>query len=154
MKKAASIPEPLVIEQSYYAPIEKVWDAITVKEQMQQWYFKPIKEFRAQPGFETRFNVEHNGKNYPHHWKIVEVVPGKKISYEWLLDGHPGNSQVTFELFAEGDKTRLVLTHIRLETFLPEENPDLSRGNFEDGWAYFTGEALKGFLEKGIIANK
>jgi uncharacterized protein YndB with AHSA1/START domain len=83
MKKRAVIPQPLIIEQTHHAPTEKVWDAITVEDQM---------------------------RNCLHPWKIVEEVHGRKIRYEWRLDDHPGNSQLTFELFAEGDKTRLVLT--------------------------------------------
>lgn len=28
----------LIIERTYEAPIEKVWEAITNKDQMKQWY--------------------------------------------------------------------------------------------------------------------
>jgi uncharacterized protein YndB with AHSA1/START domain len=38
-------------------------------------------------------------------------------------------------LFAEGAKTRLKLTHEGLETFQPEDHPDLARGEFAGGWA-------------------
>ena len=31
--------EPLVIERTLNAAIEKVWQAITGKDQMKQWYF-------------------------------------------------------------------------------------------------------------------
>lgn len=31
--------EPFVIERTFYSPVEKVWKAITDKDQMKEWYF-------------------------------------------------------------------------------------------------------------------
>jgi len=39
--------EPIVIERTYNAQIEKVWNAITNREQMKQWYFD-IADFKAE----------------------------------------------------------------------------------------------------------
>src|SRR5580658_2599202 len=103
--------EPIVIERVYTAPIEQVWEAITAVEQMRQWYFPTLVEFEPEIGFETRFDVENHGKIFPHIWKIKEVIPRKKISYEWKFGGYPGDSKVSFELFNEEGKTRIVLTH-------------------------------------------
>ena len=57
-----------------------------------------------------------------------------------------GNSFVTFELFVEGSKTRLKLTHEGLDTF-PKSNPDLAKENFVEGWTSIIGTSLKKFLE-------
>jgi len=54
---------------------------------------------------------------------------------------------VCFELFAEGDQTRLKLTHTGLETF-PVNNPDFVKENFVAGWTYFVNKALKEYAEK------
>ena len=97
---------------------------------MKQWYFPTLETFKPEPGFTTEFNVHHEGKNFIHMWKVTEVVPLKKISYEWKYGGYPGNSLVTFELLAQGDETILILTHAGLETFLPDINPDLAKENF------------------------
>ena len=51
----------------------------------------------------------------------------------------------SFELFDEGGKTRLRLTHVGLETFAPETNPDFARGNFLADWTALT-DLLKDFL--------
>jgi len=66
------------------------------------------------------------GRVYVHLLKITEVVPGRRLQYSWQYKGYEGLSYVTFELFAEGDKTRLRLTHEGLETF-PQEVADLKR---------------------------
>ncbi len=45
------------------------------------------------------------------------MIPQKKIAYTWRYESHKGNSLVTFELFPDGGKTKLKLTHEWLETF-------------------------------------
>jgi len=40
---------------------------------------------------------------------------------------------VSFELFAQGDKTKLVLTHKEIETFNPGKYPELAKQNVMEG---------------------
>jgi len=115
---------------------------------MKQWYFPQLETFQPEKGFETKFNVHHEGKDYLHIWKITDVVPMKKISLEWKYAGYPGNSLVSFELFPEGNKTRLVLTHEGIESFMPAKYPELGKKNFTEGWTAFMDKELKEFLEK------
>ena len=137
--------EPFVIERTYNAPVSKVWKAITDKDDMKKWYFD-LPEFRPEVGFEFNFRAGEKDKLYLHLCKITEVVKGKKLTYSWKYDGYAGESFVTWELFEEGDKTRLKLTHSGLETF-PADNPDLARHNFERGWTEIVGTSLKEYLE-------
>jgi len=65
-------------------------------DQMRQWYFPQLAQFKPEMGFETQFNVHHDGKDYPHIWKIKEVVPRKKFSRELRYGGYPGNSAGIF----------------------------------------------------------
>ncbi len=46
---------PFTIERIYNALIEKVWQAITDKDQMKQWYFD-IAGFKPEVGFEFSFS--------------------------------------------------------------------------------------------------
>lgn len=140
--------EPFIIERTYNAPIEKVWDAITNKDEMKQWYFD-IAAFKPEAGCQFQFTgTDKSGTiTYVHLCKIKEVVPLKKLSYTWRYEGYGGNSLVTFELFAEAHKTKLILIHAGLETF-PASNPDLAKHNFVEGWTHITGISLKEFLEK------
>jgi uncharacterized protein YndB with AHSA1/START domain len=136
--------EPLVIERTFEAPIAKVWTALTNVEEVRRWYYD-LKEFKPQPGFEFQFVVEHEGNTYDHRCKVTEVVPQKKIAYTWRYEGHEGDSLVTFELFDEGGKTKLKLTHAGLETFV--KTPSLARKNFVRGWTSLIGTELKQFVE-------
>ena len=136
--------EPLVIERTFDALVAKVWTALTNVDEMRRWYFD-LKEFKPQAGLEFRFVVEHEGNTYDHRCKVTEVIPQKKIAYTWRYNGHEGNSLVTFELFAEGDKTKLKLTHTGLETF--PKAPQFAQKNFERGWTQIIGTELKQFVE-------
>ncbi len=139
--------EPFVIERIYNAPIEKVWQAISDKSQMKLWYFD-LKEFKPEIGFEFQFKAgDNNEKQFLHLCKITEVIAGKKLSYSWRYDGYPGNSIVTFELFKDGNKTKLKLTHEGLETF-PQDNPSFAKNNFVMGWTQIIGTSLMKFVEK------
>jgi uncharacterized protein YndB with AHSA1/START domain len=139
-----NLAEAVIIERTFNAPVARVWKALTDVDEMRLWYFD-LKEFNPEPGFEFEFIVEHEGMKYHHLCKITEVIPQRKIAYTWRYKGHEGDSLVTFELFAEGDKTRLKLTHEGLETF--PKTPAFARKNFEAGWTAIIGSELKQFLE-------
>lgn len=135
---------PVVVERVFSAPAARVWQALTEAEAMKQWFFE-LKEFRAEAGFEFEFTVEHEGMTYSHRCKVTEVVPLKRLAYTWRYEGHPGDSLVTIELFAEGQGTRLKLTHTGLDTF--PKTPQFRRANFLKGWTSLVGSSLKAFLE-------
>jgi uncharacterized protein YndB with AHSA1/START domain len=140
--------EPFVIERTYLAPVEKVWQAITEKEKMKQWYFD-IKEFKPTIGFEFQFLGGSDEKKYLHLCKITEVHVGNKLAYSWRYDGYEGMSYVTFGLTAEGNSTKVKLTHEGLETF-PAHNPDFAKERFAEGWTFIIGTALKEFVEAAV----
>src|SRR6266446_8537039 len=140
------LAEAVVLERSFNAPAARVWKALTDADEMRIWYFD-LKEFKPEVGFEFEFTVEHEGMKYHHLCKITEVILPKKLAYTWRYQGHEGDSLVTFELFAAGDKTRLKLNHEGLETF--PKLPSFARKNFMEGWTQIIGSSLKDFVESG-----
>ncbi len=138
------VEEAVLIERTFNAPPERIWKALTDVKEMRQWYFD-LKEFKPEVGFEFEFVVEHKGMKYHHLCKVTEVIPQKKLAYTWRYKGHEGDSLVTFELFADGDKTRLKLTHEGLETF--PKTPSFARRSFMEGWTQIIGSSLKEFVE-------
>jgi uncharacterized protein YndB with AHSA1/START domain len=136
----------LIIERTYNAPIEKVWKAITDKNQMKQWYFD-LDEFRAEKGFRFSFYGEREGIKFLHKCEVLEAEPVTRLSYSWRYEGYPGNSIVTFDLNRESNnKTRLVLTHSGLDS-LVDGHTDFTRDNFAEGWNHIAGESLRNFVE-------
>lgn len=137
---------PFTIERTFRAPVEKVWKAITDKQQMREWYFD-LAEFRPEVGFEFQFYGGSEEEQYLHKCKVVTVEVNRMLAYSWEYDNLPGYSVVTFELFAEGEETRLKLTHEGLDSF-PKNKKDFTRGSFEAGWTEIIGSSLKNYLEK------
>ena len=139
--------EPFVIERTLNAPVQTVWEALTDKKKMKDWYFY-LSDFKPEVGFEFNFPGKGNeGQDYMHLCKITKVEPGKLLQYSWRYRDYPGNSFVTFELFPEGNGTRLKLTHEGLDTF-PQDNKDFAKESFEGGWTYLIGTSIKEFVEK------
>lgn len=137
--------QPFVIERVYNAPADAVWQAITDNAKMKEWYFD-IPDFKPVVGFEFTFTGGSKEQTYIHLCRVTEVVEGRKLSHTWRYDGYEGNSEVTWELFPEGDKTKVKLTHTGLETFPPLK--DFARESFTKGWTEIVGRMLKEYVEK------
>ena len=136
---------PIVLERTYNVPAETVWLALTNKNAMKVWYFD-LQEFKPELDFEFSFTgTTEDNTSYIHNCKITDVIPGKRLEYSWSYDGFPGISFVRFELFPDGNKTKLRLTHRGLETF--PAYPDFARNNFFMGWTSILDANLKNYLE-------
>ena len=91
--------DPVVVEQTYRASVDTVWNAITQVDQMRQWYFDNIPSFKPEVGFETQFNVRCEGRGFLHVWTVTKVAPPRFIECNWKYEGYPGDSFVVFEPF-------------------------------------------------------
>ncbi len=139
--------DPVIVEQTFNSSIDKVWNAITELNQMTQWFFENIPSFKPEVGFETRFDVHVEDKIFPHLWEITEVIPMKKITYNWRYEGYLGDAYVTFELFELNGQTKLKLTYKVVVSF-SEDIPEFSRKMAIEGWSYFIKASLKEYLDK------
>lgn len=143
---AATKEAPLVLERTFDAPVALVWKALTEPDSIRQWSFD-MKGFAPKVGAEFEFTGgDPQGIQYTHRCKVVEVKPGEKLSYTWRYEGYEGNSLVSFELFPDGARTRVKLTHDGLETF--PKLPAFDRKNFMAGWTQIVGASLKSFVEE------
>ena len=134
-------------ERIFNAPIVKVWNAISDVSEMRNWYFD-IEEMKLETGAKFKFIAgENEDKLYQHNCEITDIKTLYKLSYNWCYDGHPGVSNVTFELSEMENKTLLKFKHIGIDNF-PKDNPDFAFDNFVEGWYYIIHIALKDYLEK------
>jgi len=136
---------PIVVEEVFKSSIEDVWNAITRHDLMIRWFFENIPDFRAEVGFETRFNIVSGGRDFLHVWRVTEAIPLKKIVYNWTFEGYAGSADLSMELFEENDNIRLVVTSTPIESF-PQDIPEFKRESGLDGWNYFIKQRLKEFL--------
>jgi uncharacterized protein YndB with AHSA1/START domain len=137
--------QPIVIEQLVNAPADRVWQAITDRDQMKDWYFN-LKEFRPEMGFKFQFYGGTEDKQYLHLCKVTEVIPERKISYTWQYEGSETVSLVTFELDPEEEQTLVRLTHTGVEGF-PKDDPNFARESFVAGWTDLIRKLLKDYVE-------
>lgn len=137
-------PAPFVIERVFDAPADRVWEALTNKDEIKRWSFD-IPEFEPEEGFDFTFYGEKDGKRFKHLCNVTEVVQGRRLAYTWRYENVRGVSYVTWELFPEGGKTRLRLTHEGLETLAHAGEP-WARHNFEAGWSAIFDKGLRSWL--------
>lgn len=139
-------PAPIIIRQTHATPRPMVWRALTDPEQMRQWYFEELPDFRAEVGFTTQFDVTCEGRVFPHLWEITEVILGERLAYRWRYGGFTADSTVSWDLTDTGSgDTALTFTHT-WHTPLPEDDPILSREACVGGWNYFHHKRLQPFL--------
>ncbi|HSF55142.1 MAG TPA: SRPBCC family protein [Algoriphagus sp.] len=140
--------QPVVVEKEVTATKEKVWKALTEKDQMHHWYFD-VNGFEAVEGFQFQFVGQGiKGKDFVHLCTITEVIPEQKLQYSWVYEGYPGYSLVTFFLTETATGTKVKVIHLGLETF-PQETEDFARKNFAMGWNEIIGKLLPEYLEIG-----
>ena len=138
--------DPIIVEQRFNKPAETIWNAITVHDQMIKWYFDNLPDFKAEVGFKTEFNVISEERNFLHKWEVTEVIPLKKIVYNWQYEDYAGSADVAFEIFEEDDQTKLQIKVIVLEDF-SDDIPEFRRESCIGGWEYFIQGRLKEFLD-------
>lgn len=146
LERLRPAPASFVIERVFDAPAGRVWQALTNKEELKQWSFD-MPEFEAEEGFEFTFNGKKDGKVFIHFCRVTEVVDQRRLAYSWRYENTRGISHVTWELFPEGDKTRLRLTHEGLENLAHAGEP-WARYNFEAGWTSIFDDGLRSWLRR------
>ena len=144
--------EPIKLEIMLNAPVEVVWKALTSKDEMKKWYFD-IKEFKPEVGFEFIFYGGDENRKYLHRCKILIVEKLKRLSYTWSYDDYPGESIVTFELFEDGNQTRVKVRHEGIEKIHAGDDKNFVRESFVAGWNYIIGTSLKNYVEKANVKS-
>lgn len=138
---------PIIIQYKINAPIDKVWKALTDKNEMKSWYFD-IQDFEPEVGKVFNF-YEPGGENkYHHQCQILEIIPGRLLKHSWSYpDFSPLKTIVTWELSPEDHSVQLKLTHEGIENF-KDLGENFSRESFTGGWNSIIGDSLKTYLEK------
>lgn len=137
--------QPVVVEKEVLASKEKVWKALTEKDQMRHLYFD-VDGFEAVEGFQFQFVGQGtNGQDFVHHCTVTEVIPEQKLQYSWQYEGYAGYSLVTFILTETAAGTKIKVIHHGLETF-PQETKDFAKENFTLGWNEIIGKLLPEYL--------
>lgn len=138
--------QPVVTERTIPVTVERLWQALTDKEQLRQWFFN-LDDFKPEVGFRFRFpGTGHKGEQYMHICEITDVVPLHRLQFSWRYDAHPGYSIVNIELGEKDNQSWIRLSHHGIETF--PKGPDFAAESFQGGWNEIIGKMLPDFLAK------
>jgi uncharacterized protein YndB with AHSA1/START domain len=143
------VHNPIKHQITYKAPVAKVWDALTKREQLKKWYFDFPDTFIAEKGSVFEWTAgPPGGKQWLHRGEVTEVVAGKKLVHTWEYPGYSGKAQVTWEIEPlPGDHTALNFSFAILVPFDAKEE-GLKRKNFLSGWNDILNVGLKQFVER------
>ena len=138
---------PVVVTEIYHAPVEKVWKAITDKDEMKLWYFD-IPNFILKEGAVFDFFEPGESPKYRHRCQILAFEENKLLKHTWTHPDHSkGSSELLWELQEVEGGTKLTLTHTGLDSF-SDAGTDFAKENYRNGWNEILGKSLKSFLEK------
>lgn len=118
---------------------EVVFRALTDEQELTQWFpNQAVLEARVGGRMEFRFRRQETGEIDTMQGTVLEMVPGKKLSYSWKGDLVPDfpDTIVTWTLEpVERNKTQVTLVHSGLKGKLAEEH--------DKGWTYFIGRLVQ-----------
>jgi len=139
--------EPIIVEESFHLSPEQIWQVITDKGQMKQWYFD-IPDFELKVNSTFNFYEPGDAKRFHHRCTIKEIVPNRKLQYTWTHPSHSkGESLLTWEILPLGRYTLVKLTHSGIENFA-DAGDDFARENYKVGWQEIVDKSLREFLKK------
>jgi uncharacterized protein YndB with AHSA1/START domain len=139
--------ETFQIEKTYAVPIALVWQAITDKAMMKEWYFNFAEDFKLETGAVFEWKAGDTKDNqWLHRGKMLEIIPNQKLVHSWEYPGYSGSSIWKLSK-VDDDTTKVMLIH---EFTIPFDSSiaELKKENFEMGWNHIINISLQEYLEK------
>ena len=72
--------KPVMVEQTFHASADRVWQTLTDNRKMKQWYFD-MPALKPELGFEFQFDGQNEGRTFHHLCRITQVVTGKVLEF-------------------------------------------------------------------------
>jgi uncharacterized protein YndB with AHSA1/START domain len=114
---------------------EKVWRALTDPSLLAEWLL-PAVGLELEPGAAFTFQTQpHPGWDGTVNCRFLEIEPGKKLSYAWVVAEM--DTVVTFTLTPTSSGTRLSLLH---SGFRPDQRQNFGGARY--GWKMMGGKLL------------
>lgn len=138
---------PITVQFKINAPIEKVWKALTNKNEMKNWYFD-IPDFELEVGKQFNFYEPGDEKKYHHQGEILEIISHQKLKHSWSYPEFSNEKTiVNWEIQPADGETIVTLIHENIDNF-KEFGENFSRESFTEGWNGIIGQGLRQYLEK------
>lgn len=135
-------------ERVFNQPIDKIWRAISVAEEISTWFIKA--DFKAEQGYQYLFTAsEENG--------CVNITGEVKksdpytLSYTWVVDGTTAITTVTWKLESLENGTKLYLEHSGISNYEGDTAVRMFE-SFNGGWDNCMNE-LSSYLKTTVHAG-
>ena len=127
------MPDSITRSAVLAAPPRRVWSALADAQEFGTW-FRARFDAPYAPGAEIigAFN-DDAGTAHPGSLRIHEMIPERRLSFEWDADEPGKRTLVAFELEPEGEGTRLTVTESGFDRLSPETGEEMARRNAK-GW--------------------
>lgn len=139
---------PVVIQREFSVSTIRLWEALTNREQLKQWYFDFSENFNAEVGCVFEWSAgPSEGEQWLHRAEILEVVPNEKLVQSWEYPGYKGKAKLTWAITPLAEhRSRLRLDFEFTEGFDVTVEA-LRRRNFLEGWNHIVNTSLVDFLK-------
>lgn len=116
--------DKIVKTHQFNSPISKVWDAISVADEISSWFIQA--DFRAEAGYTYTFTHEKTVIS----GKVLKANPVYELVYTWVVSGTDVETTVSWKLEESGGGTLLTLEHFGISNY-PGETAVTMFNNFK-----------------------
>ena len=124
----------------FQSPINKVWDAISLAEEISTWFIKA--DFKAEAGYKYTFTHEQTVIK----GEVLKANPVHELVYTWVVSGTEVETVVSWKLEEKNEGTFLTLEHSGIRNY-PGDTAVMMFNNFKGGWNSCV-ENLEKYLSK------
>ncbi len=117
-------------ERVYNQPIEKIWNAISIGEEISAWFIKA--DFKAEKGYQYLFTASEENGCVNITGEIKKSDP-YTLAYTWIVDGTTAETLVTWKLEPVEGGTKLFLEHSGISKYEGETAVKMFE-SFNGGW--------------------
>ena len=121
--------DQIIKEQLFNHPIEKIWKAISIGEEISTWFIPA--DFKAEKGYHYTFNAE-GGECSAISGEVLEADP-YTLSYTWIVTDSPARTVVTWKLSKVEAGTLLYLEHSGISNYEGDTAIEMFT-SFNGGW--------------------
>jgi len=117
-----------------HAPAQKIWDALTLPEQIKQYFFGTNLDTDWKVGSPIFFRGEYQGKTYEDKGHVLEFAPLNSLSFDYwsgfsgLADIPENYATIRYDLTHTDGNTTVTVTQSNVDT---QERADHSANNWK-----------------------
>lgn len=135
-------------EQIFNHPIDKVWNAISIGEEISNWFINA--DFKPKPGYKYTFTAGEE-KGCTQITGVVKEANPYTLIYTWVVQDTDVETTVKWMLQEVNGSTKLVLEHSGVSNYTADTAVTMF-GHFSAGWDNCV-SLLTDYLKKEVHAG-